>query len=597
MDSMRHSLKLRNSSHYIAMDDGVELAIDVWRPKTVISKKHPVILGFTRYWRAYDLGNAPIENQRLFGAARYFADRNIAFAMCDVRGTGASFGERSCEYSDAEIQDYKSVAAWARRQKWCNGLVIGFGVSYSGNAALLTLASSGDAIDATIPCFIDYDLYHHSTCPGGVANRWMTHNWGGLTAALDSNDFKKAATFFPDPPAVGVVEAVRGVKPVDGEEKRLPFAVAEHKSNFRASDQTIAFSDDALGRYGETLDDVSVHARLNGINAAKTPVLCIAGWFDGGTVRGATALFNQLTTDKQVVIGPWNHGMTHEVDPYKVDRTKADTALPIATNLRIASDLLERISSGEAATDGLLHYYTYGANCWRKTSEWPLSSEKRVSFFCHENGVLSLEPPGDSNGHLAHEFSTCSTTGQRNRWHTQIGSTPVEYPDRTEQDQSLLTFDTEPLSADCEVTGQPLVRLFFTTNEPDLNLFFYLEDCAPCGHIAMLAEGTFRAVHRFGALDPKQAATLGRRHSFIKSAAKPIERGAPVSVECDLSPISVVVKRNHRLRVAIAAADRDTFLVHSDDAVEANILCNMVYPSQLDLPIIPMANHVERSFS
>ena len=52
-----------------------------------------------------------------------------------------------------------------------------------------------------------------------------------------------------------------------------------------------------------------------------------------------------------------------------------------------------------------------------------------------------------------------TTTGAQSRWANGYGA-PMDYPDMTENDRKGLTYTTEPLSEDINVTGHPVVTLY-----------------------------------------------------------------------------------------------------------------------------------------
>ncbi|MCZ7678077.1 MAG: hypothetical protein M5U28_04600 [Sandaracinaceae bacterium] len=71
--------------------------------------------------------------------------------------------------------------------------------------------------------------------------------------------------------------------------------------------------------------------------------------------------------------------------------------------------------------------------------------------------------------------------------------------------------------------------------------------------------------------------------AFTRADATPLEAGRVVEMAFDLLPISWLFARGHRVRLAIAGADRDhfevlsprTFRLHRSDA----------HPSRVELPI------------
>ncbi|MBM3290607.1 MAG: hypothetical protein FJY92_10690, partial [Candidatus Hydrogenedentes bacterium] len=50
---------MRNEARYLAMRDGVRIAVDVWYPADLAAgERVPTVMRSTRYWRAMELGFA-----------------------------------------------------------------------------------------------------------------------------------------------------------------------------------------------------------------------------------------------------------------------------------------------------------------------------------------------------------------------------------------------------------------------------------------------------------------------------------------------------------------------------------------------------------
>ena len=226
----------QRSSRYLAMPDGVELAIDIWRADADAAPG-PVLMLSTRYWRALDLVDGDPARQAIYGLARFFTQAGYTVVNFDARGSGASLGTRSSEWSDAEVHDLYTVVDWIVRQPWCNGSVAAHGYSYGGNTAFLAAAAGHPAVRVITPQFADIDPYAHNLAPGGVLNRWLRGAWGQLTAALDRGDAAAVAACLPGVDIAQFVAAVRGPSPVDGDAERaqLRRALAEHRDNFNMS--------------------------------------------------------------------------------------------------------------------------------------------------------------------------------------------------------------------------------------------------------------------------------------------------------------------------------------------------------------------------
>ena len=109
------------TSAYVAMRDGVRIAVDVMLPKGLPpAAKVPALLSFTRYWRAKE-GREPDNFQK------FFVGHGYALVGVDVRGTGASFGAWTTPWSAEEVKDYGEVVDWVVAQSWSGGKVGVFG--------------------------------------------------------------------------------------------------------------------------------------------------------------------------------------------------------------------------------------------------------------------------------------------------------------------------------------------------------------------------------------------------------------------------------------------------------------------------------------
>jgi predicted acyl esterase len=52
-----------------------------------------------------------------------------------------------------------------------------------------------------------------------------------------------------------------------------------------------------------------------------------------------------------------------------------------------------------------------------------------------------------------------TATGERNRWHTQLTGSNVDYTDTLPQMQALASFTSAPMEQTVEITGQPVLML------------------------------------------------------------------------------------------------------------------------------------------
>ena len=103
----------------------------------------------------------------------------------------------------------------------------------------------------------------------------------------------------------------------------------------------------------------------------------------------------------------------------------------------------------------------------------------------------------------------------------------------------------------------------------DPAVFVYIEDVAPDGRSTYLGEGQLRAIHR----KPADPASLPydqgpAPHSFRRADALPVKPGQMMTLRFALLPTAALIKQGHRLRVAIAGGDADTFHRYSQGKAE-----------------------------
>ena len=210
-------------SVYVRMRDGVRLAADIWLPKGLApGLTLPTILEQTRYYRSATVKTDASGACHPAGLAalKTFVTHGYAYVVVDVRGTGASFGSRAGEYSDAEVKDGTELVDWIVRQPWSDGKIGATGQSYVGTTAELLLRNHKTAVKAVMPTFSGYDFYSEIAQPGGIQNTAFDEHWPAGNHALDVGE-----PLQPTP--------IVGVCPVDADTDRslLKTAIAQHAGN------------------------------------------------------------------------------------------------------------------------------------------------------------------------------------------------------------------------------------------------------------------------------------------------------------------------------------------------------------------------------
>lgn len=566
-----------DQSYYLPMQDGVRLALSLYFPDDKVpAGKSPVLLVQTRYGRAgVYLSNPDYARWRKAG---------YVVAIIDTRGSTASFGTRKVDIGPDEQADMAAIIAHLASQPWSSGEVFTHGVSYMADTADWSTASPAPALKGALPRQADFDAYLHLFMPGGVSNDWFLTEWGGFTQRIDMGragreDFDCVAR------AADCPKLFPALQPVDGDEDyQLMRRAVTGRERWAPGDyMDTPFRDDP-GQNGHSLFNSSPASALAAIRAEQKPVQYWGSWVDGGTAEAALARFRSAP---EVPMEVWITANSHQhdvgADPFFPDRRTPlpDVETQFARNLAFT----EKARRGELPPR-IIHYYVMGAGRFRDSNVWPPAGTRVHSFHLSPNGTLSTGPA--PAGSVAHKVDFTATTGDATRWSTQFG-TPPAYPDRREEDAKLLVFDSPAFETDMELAGTPTVTLYSGSATEDPAFFAYLEDVAPDGRVTYLTEGMLRAIHR----RPADPATLPydqgpAPHSYRRADAMPVIPGQVMEVRFALFPVAALLKRGHRLRLAITGGDAKVFRRHSQGREEVfTIQTGPGKPSRVEVDLRP----------
>jgi putative CocE/NonD family hydrolase len=312
---------------------------------------------------------------------------------------------------------------------------------------------------------------------------------------------------------------------------------------------------------------------------------------DAGTVDGTLSRFMGARSPQTVVIGPWSHGAAlegHAADPF--DPPKAPLRRPTrADQFQTMVGFLDRYlkRKGRPAPTREIRYYTLGERVWHTASSWPPPSVRPQRWYFGADGSLGRDRPRDPLGADRYTVDFTASTGSENRWHTQAGG-DVVYPDRARADRKLLTYTSAPLARPIEITGNPAVTLDVTSTARDGAFIVYLEDVAPSGRVTYITEGELRALHRKPSKRTPPYPLFGPYHSFRRADAEPLVPGRLGELHFALLPTSVLIRKGHRIRVAVAGADNGTFArIPATGHPVITVARNKTHASSIDLPVRP----------
>lgn len=563
------------TSLYLTMRDGVKIAIDIVRPAEA-GKVHkeplPVVWTHTRYRRSY-IRNGKLRSELDSPLYRRLLEYGYVLAAADVRGSGASFGSWQGIWAREETQDAHEIIEWLASQPWCNGNVGMAGGSYLGITQLMAAGTKPSHLKAIFPAVALFDIYAVAY-PGGVFYDDFIKHWSELTRVMDT-------------------EVIAAPVDEDKDETLLKSAIAEHKLSRGLIDIFMPL------KYRDSIDQgtgvqpfYAWHpaAYAKEINESGVPIYLWCGWFDSFT-RDGFLMFRNFQNPKKIVMGAWSHS------PRDPDIQKEEFLPAIVEEIRWFDYWLKGIDNG-IMDEPPIRYHVMNApkdNEWRTASEWPLPKQKPTKYYFREgpsgsvgsanDGLLRSDAPRNYSGKDEYPVDYTTTTGTATRWDNAVGG-GFDYSDMAENDEKGLTYTTEVLEEDVEVTGHPVVHLWVSSTATDGDFFVYLEEVDTKGVSHYVAEGALRVSHR--AVHEPYYDNLGLPfHRSHEEDVVELTPGEPAELAFDLQPTSNVFNAGNRIRITVTGADKDNALTPEQaPPPTVSVYRDAGHASYISLPVI-----------
>lgn len=589
------------SNVMVALRDGTKLATDIYLPARdgqPVGGKLPVILTRTPYNKS---------GAKSYG--QYFAKHGYAFVAQDTRGRYGSEGVWHWLTDDG--LDGADCTAWIAQQPWSNGKIGMVGTSYVGGTQHAMAMEKVPQLVTVIPVDAVSNMGRQSMRNAG-AFEMRFWNWIMLNAGRGSRASQ-------DPATAAVLKEMA--------DHRLEYI---HQLPLRRGTTPLKLAPE--------FEDWLIEAMRHGANDSfwdqnnildhperykDMPVYLVGGWYDswaGNTTANFSTLTRALKSPVYLIMGPWIHGAQGKSAHGQVDFGKdaaiadelawrrewfdhwmrgADNsvgkAAPFATKVRL---FVMGTGDGSRTKEGRLNHGGY----WRDENEWPLARTKPTPFYLQPEGVLATAKPTARSASTSFVFDPrdpVPTLGgnissgdgimQQGAWDQRGGSNfwnwPKPLPLSARND--VLVFQSEPLAADTEVTGEIEVKLWASSSAVDTDFTAKLVDVYPPGadwpggFDLNIADGIVRA----------------RFRDSLK-AEKLMKPGMVYPFTIKLYPTANVFKKGHRIRVDISSSNFPRFDVNPNTgeplgdhrrmvSATNTILHDRAHPSHIVLPVIP----------
>ncbi|WP_372991289.1 CocE/NonD family hydrolase [Mycobacteroides salmoniphilum] len=562
------------------MRDGTILRADVYRPK--LKDPVPVILMRTQYGKS----SAQVKPSR-FRTPDWFASHCYLVVVQDVRGQGASDGIFT-EFGNDGNDGYDTVE-WAARLPGSTGKVGMYGSSYVGATQWLAATTTPPHLTTIVPSNTASDYYDGWTYEGGAFRLGFVLPWAIETIATT------AAKNRGDDATVEQLEAA------DKERERwLNFLPYQDLPPMQPGNPHVAPWYFEWIRHA-TRDDYwkrwSIRDRYENV---KVPVLHFEGWYDA-FLRGGLENFAGMSTrggspearrHQRIVIGPWDHlawGRETSSPSPLLKGLGAGASSPV-NELQLAwfDHFLKGTDNGVAAESPRVDYYLMGANRWKSAPSWPLPQTNWTVYHLSGPGAkhdgrlsnsTSLHDPPDT--YLYDPAHPVPSAGGHSC--CAADSAPEGRYDQStvEQRPDVLTYTSEPLTSNIEVTGPISVDLWASSSAPDTDFTAKLVVVQSDGAAVNLNNGVVRT-------------SLAQSLSELR----PIAAAQPHRYRIDVWPVSYQFRAGERIRLEISSSDFPQYAPNPNTGAPfgqnaelhtatQTILHDAAHPSTLTLPVIP----------
>jgi uncharacterized protein len=505
----------------IPMRDGVVLRADVLLPSG--KGPFPVLV----YRTPYGEKNALAE----YTTFQRAVERGYAVVVQDVRGRYASDGIFA-PYQNEGRDGYDTIE-WAARQPWSNGKVGTFGLSYPGAVQWLAAVENPPHLLAMVPA-MTFSSYRNFFYAGGTFDlSWIEWIWDNIAPDVRVKQNRAGPRTYDEATAAWKQSSLsmESVLPLSALDALQAIAPYYYEWLRHPPDDPWWDWADLRGKYGRT----------------QAAILNLSGWYDEHYgPEGATTNFNGLVAARgghpdrtALLIGPWIHGVQSTGAAKAGERSFADPARLDydSTVLDWMDHYLRGIDNG-VDTRPPVRYYVMGVDTWRESQVWPPPSTP-TRLYLGEAAAgrprrLTESPPGATG---FSSFVSDPLHPVTDPYAEELGAHDYRALGAR---ADLLTFDTEPLANDTELTGAIDSRIYLSCDCRDVDLWVRLYDVAPDGAV-------------WNEMNPGSDVQRASYRDMARGRQL-LQRGRVYEIHLEGPVISNVFKRGHRIRVQISGS-------------------------------------------
>ena len=341
------------------------------------------------------------------------------------------------------------------------------------------------------------------------------------------------------------------------------------------------------------------------LDNVRVPDLNVAGWWDQDDFYGPVQIYRTLAKNNAdqsnyLVVGPWNHGEWSQGTGRTLGAIdfQSDTAKYFREKVQAPWFAYWLKDKGAPPASHVLAFQT-GSNKWKEYSDWPpRSNDSGRKLYFRKDGRLSFAAPteGGENDFDSYVSDPAKPVPYRPRPILNMWPGP-SWPNWQVEDQrfvhqrpDVLSWETEPLTADVTVAGDIVTQLFASTSGTDSDWIVKLIDVYPDDYPKEPAMGGFQLM-----VANEVVRARYRRH-FDKP--EPVVANQVTAYEIDLRTHDHCFQKGHRVMVQVQSTlfpiiDRNPqkfvesiFKARAADYQKATqrVYHSARYPSHIELP-------------
>ena len=498
----------------IDMDDGLQLRADIFRPTG--AGPYPVLLSHGPYAKGASFQTGYAATWDRLAADYPEVTRNTTnkyqnFEVVDperwvphgygcIRVDSRGAG-RSPGYlnplSARETQDLRDCIEWAGTLPWCNGKVGLAGISYYAQNQWQVAATQPPHLAAMSVWEGGSDWYREHARHGGILSTFGQQWYENIVAPMQYGRGTK-----------GLSNPVTG-QLASGDVTLDEQTLAANRIDYGALIAAHVLDDDTTRERGAELEKVSV------------PLLSAANWGGQGLhLRGNVEGFlRAASTQKWLEV----HGREHWAEFY--------TDYGVELQRRFFDHFLLGKDNGWAEQPALLLNVRHADGTFTRRAEqsWPLPNTRFTKLYLDKDTLTAT--PGDAGN--------------------------VEF----DASEGAVTFSTEPLEHETEITGPLAARLFVSSSTTDADLFLVVRAFGRQGDevifqgaldsYSALSKGWLRASQR--QLDPVLSTPYRPYHTHDE--IQPLTPGETYQLDIEIWPTCVVLPRGYRVALTVRGTD------------------------------------------